>query len=105
MGNDILKQKIWMKKNMADARKIMRADSNIWEKHGWQSGGDVKSAIQKKELQKKFGKKKFDPVVAEILEDANFHSTNQSLQEMGLVEYKGNRLKRYKKLGGRTWNI
>lgn len=104
-NKDLLKQKMWMKKNQAEAKKIMIASSNVWEKHGWKSGGDVKDTVLKKAMMKKFGKKKFDPVVAEILEDANFHSVNQALDELGMVKYKGTLLPKYKKLGGRTWNI
>jgi len=104
-NNNILKQKIWMKKAQADAKKIMVANSEIWEKYNWRSGGEVKQDILKQELKKKFGEQKFDPVVAEVLEDANFHSINQALQESGAVRYKGTELKRYRKLGGRTWDI
>jgi len=104
-SKDLLKQKLWMKKNQADAKKIMMESSKIWQTHKWEHRGMVKQDVLKKEIMKKFGKKKFDPVVAEILEDANFHSVNQALDEMGLVEYKGDRLTKYKKLGGRTWDI
>jgi hypothetical protein len=101
----IVQDKLWMKKAQEDAKKVMRADTKIWEKHGWKSGGDVKDPVLKKELKKIFGKRKFDPVVAEILEDANFHSSNQALEELGMVVYKGDRLQRYRKLGGKTWEL
>lgn len=102
---NIVKQHIWMKKNQTDARKVMNLNSKVWNKHGWQSGSDVVNDVLKKEIKKKFGTKKFDPVVSEILEDANYHSVNQALQDTGSVKYKGNRLKKYMKLGGKTWDL
>jgi len=105
MTKATVRNKLWMKKNQADARKIMMASSNIWSEQGWTHGGMVKQSIFKKEMIKKLGKKKFDPVVSEILEDANYHTANSLLQKTGLVKYRGDRLIQYMKLGGKTWEL
>jgi hypothetical protein len=99
-------RKNWVKQNQRDARDIMRADSEIWRKQGWEDGRMVRQDVLKAELRSRLKKKKFSPVVAEILEDANFHSSNQALQELGFVKYpKKSRLSSYLKAGGKTWNI
>ena len=105
MATDKLKAKIWMKKAQADARAIMKESNKIWEIAGWKSGSDVNQFLLQRMLKQKFGEKKFNPVVAEILEDANYHSSLQALEEMGLVKYKGNLLTKYRKLGGKTWEL
>jgi len=98
-------EKEWMKKSQAQAKAVMRADSEIWAKHKWRSGSDVKQEILKRELKKRFGGKKLNPVVAEILEDANFHSSNQALEELKMLDYKGTLLRKYRKAGGKTWEL
>jgi hypothetical protein len=99
-------RKNWVKQNQRDARNIMNIDSQIWREKGWEDGGMVRQDVLKAELRLRLKKKKFSPIVAEILEDANFHSSNQALQELGFVKYpKKSRLKSYLKGGGKTWNI
>jgi hypothetical protein len=100
-----LKGKIWMRQRQKEARELMGFTSRIWEKEGWKSGSDVNINLLKQKLVGKYGKKKFNPVISEILEDANYHSENQALQELGLVKYKGTLLKKYRKLGGKTWEL
>lgn len=95
-----------MLRNQADAKKIMEADGKIWEEEGWQHGGMVNKEVLKSKLARRLRKKRFSPVVYEILEDANFHSSNNALKELGYIDYpKRNQLKKYRRLGGKTWDI
>ena len=100
-----MEDKKWMLKNQRDAKMLMTASGDIWKQYGWKHGGMVNMNILKQKLKAKIGKKKFSPVVAEILEDANFHSEERALEEMGVLKYKGNKLNRYRKLGGKTWEL
>lgn len=100
----------WMQKNQRDAKTIMQVDADIWDRYNWRSGDmvnkDVHKADTKELIRRKFGKRKISPVVAEILEDANFHTMNATLQDAGLLKFsKRLQLPRYRKAGGKTWDI
>lgn len=92
------------------AKKIMRLDNQIWDKHGWKSGSDVVDSIQRKELRdglSKMGVSKVDGVISHILEDANYHSTNSALDGLYDKSYEDseNDYIEYRKLGGKTWEL
>jgi len=92
------------------ARKLMITDSNIWNKYGWKSGGQVDIEIYKKELGKKV-KGKLPMLYYYIFEDANYHTLNQALEEMN--KFKGKygsdeserQYNEYKQAGGKTWKL
>lgn len=101
-------------KTEEDIRMLMRMDSSIWDKHGWKHGGMVVDEIYKKELKEKLDEKgiqKLPDYYYHILEDANFHTLTSVLEDLKMFSpnwkyEKGEAdYKKYKKLGGRTWNV
>jgi hypothetical protein len=109
---DEIKAKLWMKKIQREARNVMSVSTKVWRKYGWQSGSDIKEDILKRELMSKLKGKKLSPVITRILEDANYHTENNILEAMGMFRGKGyyspsaeKQFSKYKKLGGKTWQI
>jgi hypothetical protein len=100
-------ENIQVKKIESQARKLMAKDGQIWSKFNWQSGGQVDMEKYKKELKVK--PRSISYLFYHIFEDANYHTLNEALQEMGAFigsyansesEYQD-----YKKSGGRTYNL
>ena len=91
------------------ANKLMILDNKIWNKYGWESGGDVNDDIHKKEWQKKIKPQSLNYIYYHIFEDANFHSMNSMFEELNVFQgtYEGTEeeYNDYRKSGGRTWNI
>lgn len=98
------KQKI-----QAKARMLMKLDSSIWKKYGWQNGSQVNLDLFKKELRKKVKPRSLDYIYYHIFEDANYHSLNTALEEIGA--FKGTyadteeEYNAYRTAGGKTWNL
>ncbi len=92
------------------AKKIMSLDTQIWNKYGWKSGGEVNFAVYQQELNKKV-KGKLPILFYYIFEDANYHTLNKALEE--LKKFKGSygsdeaerQWNEYRKAGGKTWNF
>jgi len=103
------------------ARKIMLAEIEIWNKYGWKSGGEIeanplKMKIYKRELKKtmnRTGIKKIPNFYYNIFEDANWHLMNSTLDDLGIFKNKQpftkedaeKDYKKYKSLGGKTWEL
>jgi hypothetical protein len=94
------------------ARKLMLADAKIWKKHGWKAGSMVVESVYKKELRaelKKLGVKKLHPIFYNIFEDANWHTMNKALVDLGVLVYpterNGKVFDTYRSQGGRTWQL
>ena len=105
-------KKSQVKKIEAETKKLMTLDSSIWEKYGWQDGSQVDMNVYKNEIRKKISQKSIDPIYFSILEDANFHSLNKALEEIGAFKkkFEGDEKDEeiyndYKNSGGRTWNV
>lgn len=100
------------KKIEKKAKKLMRIDTMIWNKHGWRSGGAVKQNIYLRDLRKATKSMSKLPIIYYyILEDANYHTLNKGLEEID--KFKGkygsdkseDEYSKYRKNGGRTWNL
>lgn len=91
------------------ARKLMNLDHKIWKKEEWQSGDDVDIDTFKKELSKSIGLRSLGYIYYHILEDANFHSLNELLEEMhAFIGSYGESQKEfddYTESGGKTWDL
>jgi len=103
------------------ARKIMLAEIDIWDKYGWESGGEIqedpkKMKIYEKELKKSMkdlGVGKLPNFYYNIFEDANWHLMNKTLDKFGYFKNKepyaqkdaDSDYKKYRSLGGKTWKL
>jgi len=98
------------------AMALMKADNEILNRHNWISGGDVDKLTYLKDLKrilKKLKIKKLEPLYYLILEDANYHTLNEALVDLKMfptmmpwTSPKADRdFKKYKRLGGRTWEL
>lgn len=98
----------------AKARKIMIINNKIWDRHEWESGGDVVKSIYRNELKDELEKlniRELSILYYYIFEDANYHTLNQALEELGI--YKGTygsekaeqMWQKYRTKGGRTWRL
>ena len=91
------------------ARKLMKLDSSIWNKYGWTSGSEVEQGKYQAELKKKINQKSLSYVYYHILEDANFHSLNKALEEVGAFHgtygEAQDEFTDYRSSGGRTWKL
>lgn len=93
------------------ARMLMKLDNQVWKKYGWKSGGDVDPEKFKAEIKKKVGHKSLTYLYYLILEDANYHSMNQTLQEVGAFrgsygdDQSEKEYKEYLAGGGKTWQL
>jgi len=102
-------EKSQVKKIQEQARKLMRLDGSIWSKHKWQSGEQVDKEKEKEELKKKVKPKSLSYIYYHIFEDANFHSLNTVLEEIGAFQgtygEAQNEFTEYRKAGGKTWQL
>lgn len=102
-------EKPHVRKIQNKARKLMILDESIWNKYGWKSGDDVDIEKYKSELKKKIKPISLSYIYYHILEDANFHSLNKALEEIGA--FRGtygdaqDEFTDYKNSGGKTWNL
>jgi len=94
------------------ARKIMLAETRIWDKHGWEHAGMVVKPVYEKELKAeldKLGVKKLPSIFYEIFEDANWHTMNSSLVDFGVLAYPTASSRKvydaYRAQGGKTWEL
>jgi hypothetical protein len=103
------------------ARMIMLAETEIWDKHGWGSGGEIegdpkKLKIYERELQKTMKKlkiKKLPNFYYNIFQDANWHLMNKTLDDFGFYKTKQpyatkeakKDYNKYRSLGGKTWEL
>jgi len=106
------KKEQWVKNVEKEARKIMKLGSTIWQEQGWKSGSDVNMEVLQQKLKKKLGKKKLNPLITRILEDANYHSENEALERIKAFKGKGYytkgldiKFKKYSEEGGKTWDL
>ena len=88
---------------------LTQLENTIWNKYGWTNGGMVNFEKHKAELRKKVAPKSLSYVYYHIFEDANFHTLNKSLEEMGAFTgtYADaqNDFDEYRKAGGKTWQL
>lgn len=111
---NIQKEDSFVLKNQRLAKTLMQIDSKIWAKHGWKSGSDVDSNVYQAELKQELDKKGIKEISYlqyHILEDANYHTLNQTLEELKVFK-KGEsyssseeKFKEYSDKGGKTWDI
>jgi hypothetical protein len=94
------------------ARKIMLVETKIWEKHGWEHAGMVVKPVYEKELLAELNKldvKSLPPIFYEIFEDANWHTMNASLVDLGVLAYPTASSRKvydaYRAQGGKTWEL
>jgi hypothetical protein len=107
-GDKMKYSKAWKNQIEREARGVMSAGASIWRKHGWEDGDMVNKNIFEQDLKKKLGKKKISPIVADILEDANWHTQNSVLENAKMFKgkaYAPRLYRKYRQLGGRTWNL
>lgn len=110
----ISNQDSFVTKNQRLAKTLMQIDSKIWDKHGWKSGSDVDSNVYQIELKQELDKKGIKEIPYlqyHILEDANYHTLNQTLEDLKVFK-KGEsyssseeKFKEYSDKGGKTWDI
>jgi hypothetical protein len=106
--------KAYIKKNEKLAGQLMRIDNSIWRKHGWRSGSAVDNSVYKVELKEELDKKGIKEIPYlqyHIFEDANYHTLNKNLEELGAFK-KGEsyassekEFEEYSFKGGKTWEL
>jgi len=102
------------KNNEKLAKELMNIDIKIWKKHGWNNADmvqhDIFSQEVKQELDKK-GIKEIPYLQYHILEDANYHTMNSTLEGLNVFkkgETYASAEKEYLKYlenGGKTWEL
>lgn len=96
------------------ARKIMKMDIAIWDRHDWQSGGAVNKVVHRKELRRELSNSnihKIPDFYYFIFEDGNFHTLNEALEDINRFESKNPSFNekaqetydQYRDAGGKTW--
>lgn len=102
-------EKSKVKKIESQARKLMKLDNSIWNKYKWESEDQVDQEIYQAELKKKIRPRSLSYVYYHIFEDANYHSLNKALEEIGAFygtygdaqeEFTD-----YHNSGGKTWQL
>lgn len=100
-----------VKKIEDDARKLMRLENKLWTKYKWQHGGAVDHVVHLREVAKVVKPKSVSPIIGLILEDANFHTLNGSLLQIGAftsdpwTKENDKKFNAYRKSGGKTWDL
>jgi len=77
---------------MINARSLKAIDNKIWNKHGWESGGEIQEDANKQRLydeelsaelsRRGIGKGQVNPISYLNLEDWNYHTLNSALERL-----------------------